>query len=205
MAGKAVAVAKKPAVAVAKKPAVVAKKPAVVAKAAKKPVAKAAKKPAVAKFNLNKLMMLIVRDAPKKGKKMMGGVKKTESDNIRNLILAFIGKYRLRITTLLNKVDKRGIEPDMTTTEINSDTTTPWNGDLNGLILHIYENNIVSNADATIYKDVNNLQKYLISDTNNYPKNDDHAKDKLVLDDIFMIVVIALCNVYGRLHITQNN
>ena len=205
MAGKAVAVAKKPAVAVAKKPAVVAKKPAVVAKAAKKPVAKAAKKPAVAKFNLNKLMMLIVRDAPKKGKKMMGGVKKTESDNIRNLILAFIGKYRLRITTLLNKVDKRGIEPDMTTTEINSDTTTPWNGSLHGLILHIYENNIVSNADATIYKDVNNLQNYLISDTNNYPKNDDHTKDKHVLDDIFMIVVIALCNVYGRLHITQNN
>jgi hypothetical protein len=204
MAGKAVAVAKKPAV--------VAKKPAVVAKAAKKPVAKAAKKPvvvakkpAVAKFNLNKLMMLIVRDAPKKGKKMMGGVKKTESDNIRNLILAFIGKYRLRITTLLNKVDKRGIEPDMTTTEINSDTTTPWNGSLHGLILHIYENNIVSNADANKYTDVNNLQNYLISDTNNYPKNDDHTKDKHVLDDIFMIVVIALCNVYGRLHITQNN
>ena len=53
MAGKAVAKA------VVKKP-VAAKKPV----ATKKPVA--AKKPAVAKFNLNKLMMLIVRDAPKK-------------------------------------------------------------------------------------------------------------------------------------------
>ena len=211
MAGKAVAVAKaakKPAVAkAAKKPAVAkaAKKPAV-AKAAKKPaVAKAAKKPAVAKFNLNKLMMLIVRDAPKKGKKMMGGVKSSDSDKIRRLILDFIGKHRLIITTLLNKVDKRGIEVDMTQPEINTDTTTPWEGDLNGLILHIYTNKIVSNVDAIKYTDANNLQKYLINDdTTNYPKKDDHSQDKSVLDDIFMTVVIALCNVYGRLRITQN-
>jgi hypothetical protein len=201
MAGKTVAkAAKKPAV-VAKKPVVVAKKPAVVAKATGKVVAK---KPAVAKFNLNKLMMLIVRDAPKKGKKMMGGVNKTESDAIRNIILSFIGKYRLRITTLLNKVDTRGIEIDMTTSEITADTSLPWNGSLHGLIFHIYKNKIVSNADAIKYTEANNLQKYLISDANNYPKKDNHTQDKRVLDDIFMIVVIALCNVYGRLHITQN-
>ena len=208
MAGKAVAKA-------AKKPAVVAKKPVVVAKATGKVVAKkpavvakkpavVAKKPVVAKFNLNKLMMLIVRDAPKKGKKMMGGVRKTESDAIRTIILDFIGKHRLRITTLLNKVDKYDIGIDMTITQINDDTSTLWNGSLHGLIFHIYENKIVNNANANIYTDANNLQKYLISNTNNYPKMDDHTLDKPVFDDIFMIVVIALCNVYGRLHITQN-
>lgn len=201
MAGKAVAVAK----AVAKKPvgAKAAKKPV----GAKKPVAAkkpADKKPAVAKFNLNKLMMLIVRDAPKKGKKMMGGVKISESDTIRKLILDFIGKYRLRITTLLNKVDIRNIEIDMTPAQINADTSTPWEGSLNGLILHIYENKIVNNVDASKYIDANNLQYYLISNPANYPKQNDNTQDKIVLDDIFMIVVIALCNVYGRLRITQN-
>ena len=212
MAGKAVAVAKavvkKPVSAKAvAKPVAKAKKPTakatgkVVAKAAKKP---AAKKPAVAKFNLNKLMMLIVRDAPKKGKKMMGGVKISESDTIRKLILDFIGKYRFRITTLLNKVDKRGIENDMTQPEITTDTSTPWEGSLNGLILHIYTNVIVDNVDASVYTDTNNLQQYLISVPTNYPKKDNHTQDKIVLDDIFMIVVIALCNVYGRLRITQN-
>ena len=226
MAGKAVAVAKaakkpaakKPTVAkaakkpAAKKPTVAAKKPTVaakkptVAKAAKKPaVAKATgKKPAVAKFNLNKLMMLIVRDAPKKGKKMMGGVKSSDSDKIRQLILNFIGMHRLRITTLLNKVDKYGLHADMTPADITADITTPWEGDLNGLILHIYTNKIVNNANTAMYKDVNNLQQYLISNTTNYPKKDDHSQDKSVLDDIFMTVVIALCNVYGRLRITQN-
>jgi hypothetical protein len=205
MAGKAVAVAK----AVVKKhvaKAKAAKKPVATKAVAKKPAAAkaVAKKPVVAKFNLNKLMMLIVRDAPKKGKKMMGGVKISESDTIRKLILDFIGKYRFRITTLLNKVDKRGIENDMTQPEITTDTSTPWGGSLNGLILHIYDNRIVNNADGTIYPDTNKLQGYLISDPNNYPKKDNHAQDKIVLDDIFMIVVIALCNVYGRLRITQN-
>ena len=191
MAGKAVAKA------VVKKP-VAAKKPV----ATKKPVA--AKKPAVAKFNLNKLMMLIVRDAPKKGKKMMGGVGVTEATNIRKLILNFIGKYRLRITTLLNKVDIRNIESDMTPVQITADTITPWEGSLNGLILHIYDNKIVNNANATTYPDTNKLQQYLISVPTNYPNKDNHTQDKIVLDDIFMIVVIALCNVYGRLRITQN-
>ena len=114
MAGKAVAVAK----AVVKKPVAKAtgkaKKPTakatgkVVAKAAKKP-ATGAKKPAVAKFNLNKLMMLIVRDAPKKGKKMMGGYKDSDiSTNILNIIKTFIHINYNRIAYNLDRIDKAG-------------------------------------------------------------------------------------------------
>jgi hypothetical protein len=101
MAGKAVAVAKKPAV-VVKKPVakatgkVVAKKPATGAKAT-------AKKPAVAKFNLNKLMMLIIRDVPKKGNKMTGGYddKAIETTILLPIQIFILAKYN-RIATILS-------------------------------------------------------------------------------------------------------
>jgi hypothetical protein len=198
------AAAKKPAVAKAKATKAVkavAKKPAV-AKAAK--VAKAVVKKPAAKFNFNKLIMLIIRDVPKKGKKMTGGVKDTDVEQIRTKIIEFVGKKRNRITTLLNTVDIYGIHKNMSDADIAKDISKKWEGDIHSLILHIYNNKIVSNADLTLYPDDNKLQEYLTSESLTYPKKDDHTNDKGVFDKLFMIVVVALCKVYGIINITQN-
>lgn len=73
---------KKPTV---KKPTTAAKKPGV-----KKPTA-AKKKPATgAKFNINKLIMLIARGAPKKSNKMTGGYKEDRITSLKKLIDDFI-------------------------------------------------------------------------------------------------------------------
>lgn len=73
---------KKPTV---KKPTTAAKKPGV-----KKPTA-AKKKPATgAKFNINKLIMLIARGAPKKSNKMTGGYKGDRIKSLTDLIEGFI-------------------------------------------------------------------------------------------------------------------
>jgi hypothetical protein len=206
MAGKTVAKAEKAAVKKAdgKK---VAKPVAVVKKddGVKKPVAK---KPNVGtKFNLHKLIMLIIRDAPKakKGNKMTGGLKINDVENIRMQIIQFVGKNRKRIMTQLFKVDKsRNIRDNTTAAELNTEIAQKWNGDINDLILHIYENRIGTNANNATYPDDTKLQEYLIGLDDNYPVKDDHSKDKIVLDKIFMIVVIALCKVYGIIKITQN-
>ena len=201
------AVAKKPAVVKAVKTTgkakakAVVKKPAV-AKAVK--TAKAAvKKPAV-KFNFNKLIMLIIRDVPKKGKKMTGGVKDTDVEQIRTKIIDFVGKKRNRITTLLHKVDEsHGIHKNMSDADIKKDMATKWEGDIHSLILHIYDNKIVKNANLTNYPYDNKLQEYLTANLA-YPKKNDHINDKGVFDQLFMIVVVALCKVYGIINITQN-
>jgi hypothetical protein len=186
------------------------KKPVAVVKKAdgvKKPVAK---KPNVGtKFNLHKLIMLIIRDAPKakKGNKMTGGVKSDDVENMRKIIIKFVGKYRKRISTQLNKVDtSRGIEDNMNDAEISSEEKNKWNGSINDLILHIYTNIIEQNADNTKYTDKTKLQEYLIDNNVSYPKKNVHTNDidKKVFDKIFMIVVVALCKVYGIINITQN-
>ena len=73
------------------KPTAAAKKPTA---AAKKPTA-AAKKP-TAKFNLNKLIMLIGRNPQKKGKKMMGGYMNQTVNPIKDIILTFLNKIETR-------------------------------------------------------------------------------------------------------------
>jgi hypothetical protein len=82
---------KKPTV---KKPTTAAKKPGV-----KKPTA-AKKKPATgAKFNINKLIMLIARGAPKKSNKMTGGYDGTRIKSLTDLIDSFISSSYDRIKT----------------------------------------------------------------------------------------------------------
>ena len=209
MTGKAVAKAvvktKATGKAVAKAVAKAVKKP-VVAKAVK-PAKAVAKKPTgakAAKFNFNKLIMLIIRDVPKKGKKMTGGVKDTDVEQIRTKIIDFVGKKINRITTLLHKVDEsQGIHKNMSDADIKKDMATKWNGDIHSLILHIYDNKIGKNTDSTNYPDVNKLQEYLTANLA-YPKKNDHINDKGVFDQLFMIVVVALCKVYGIINITQN-
>jgi hypothetical protein len=136
---------------------------------------------------------------------MTGGLKINDVENIRMQIIQFVGKNRKRIMTQLFKVDKsRNIRDNTTAAELNTEIAQKWNGDINDLILHIYENRIGTNANNATYPDDTKLQEYLIGLDDNYPVKDDHSKDKIVLDKIFMIVVIALCKVYGIIKITQN-
>ena len=169
MAGKAVAVAK------------AAKKPAVVAKAVvKKPVAKAkpaavkakpaTKKPVVAKFNLNKLMMLIVRDAPKKGKKMMGGGYTNDSIKpIKVLIHKFIKDNYDRVFSSANMVGFNKVN------DSNRDYAH-----IKSIIQHIGgDGNHSILFDNTLY--------------NSYSPNE---KDKYTYDMNFNLIVQTLCKVY---------
>ena len=189
MAGKAVAVAK----AVVKKPvakAKAAKKPAVVAKAvAKKP---AAKKPAVAKFNLNKLMMLIVRDAPKKGKKMMGGYKKADADiaAIQKQISDFLIKDNIRERILSRIREVYTIPEGQAPDTIRKANTV---GDY------------LKNTDV---KEINKFISYMISEFGEEISNIDTPapaiansvsiayNEKRVFNINLMIIVRALCQVY---------
>jgi hypothetical protein len=191
MAGKAVAVAKKPAV-VTKKPAVVAKaakKPAVVAKAAKKPVAKAAKKPAVAKFNLNKLMMLIVRDAPKKGKKMMGGYPLKDVQPTLDLIKPYIISKKDRIIERINAV-RSVVTVDADKTDLDN-AIRSLSSDLTQFISYI-RNEGDKGTVNTLRTELVNINKPPIINNNRY------QIDKQIFDSNFMIIIIALCDVYSN-------
>lgn len=194
MAGKAVAVAK----AVVKKhvaKAKAAKKPVVVAKAVvKKPVAAkaVAKKPAVAKFNLNKLMMLIVRDAPKKGKKMMGGYPLKDVQPTLDLIKPYLLTKKDRIIERITAV-RSVITVDADKTFLDNaikslNTTDPT----------VFIDYIRNEGNITI---VNTLRKDLV----NYDKppiinNDRYQIDKQDFDSNFMIIIIALCDVYSNFY-----
>jgi hypothetical protein len=191
MAGKAVAVAK----AVVKKPVAakaVAKKPVAAKAVVKKPVAaKAAKKPAVAKFNLNKLMMLIVRDAPKKGKKMMGGYKKAPLQaGIFTPITTFITTYRPRINNRITEILSN--ESSLKTTvgvAVAAPipvvvTTTVTEKSIEQFIMNIAEQEFLYKTldDFTLPSPVTDANRY------NF--------DKRTYDCNFMTIVIALCKVY---------
>ena len=159
MAGKAVAVAK-----------AVVKKPVAAKAVAKKPVA--AKKPAVAKFNLNKLMMLIVRDAPKKGKKMMGGYKDSDiSTNILNIIKTFIHINYNRIAYNLDRIDKAGAGAGYDISD-----PPPHLNDIHQIIEHINSNS------KSIKVNLNRL-----TTTNT---------DSLVYIRNYMRIVIVLCETF---------
>ena len=190
MAGKAVAVAK----AVVKKPVAakaVAKKPVAAKAVVKKPVAaKAAKKPAVAKFNLNKLMMLIVRDAPKKGKKMMGGYKKTDVAAIQKQISDFLIKDNIRERILSRIREVYTISENQAPDTIRNANTV---GDY------------LKNTDV---KEINKFISYMINDFGEEISNIDVPvpaiantntiayNEKRVFNINLMIIVRALCQVY---------
>lgn len=192
MAGKAVAVAK----AVVKKPVAKAKKPVakatakVVAKAAKKPVATkaTAKKPAVAKFNLNKLMMLIVRDAPKKGKKMMGGYNKASVQLILKLITDYLILKKERIIARINDV-RFAITAPADNNALDDAIATFNTADPTDFIDYISALNKTPIIDQ-LRKDLVNYEIPVIM------ANNRQQIDKQDYDSNFMIIIIALCDVH---------
>jgi hypothetical protein len=168
MAGKTVAKAAKAEKAAVKKvDGKKAAKPVAVVKKAdgvKKPVSK---KPNVGtKFNLHKLIMLIIRDAPKakKGNKMTGGYDdKAIETNILKPIQEFIHVKYNRIATILKKLTGYGIS-----------NPPPPLQDIHQFIEHINKNKL------QIQTQVNNVKK----------------TDKDVYERNLMNIVIMLCVVF---------
>jgi len=167
------------------KPTIVAKKPSAVKKpsAAKKPSAKkpSAKKPTGAKFNLNKLMMLLVRGAPKKGKKMMGGYKMDRIKSLLDLIDPFIYNSRNRIK------ERCSILTDGARITL-VDAVTSATDETN--IKALSESLADISLDPGLTEQIVDINKPLALPVNN---TQEHVTR--IFDINYMIIVIALCKV----------
>jgi hypothetical protein len=190
--GKAVAKAvKKPDVAKAVKPVkAVAKKPAVKAVVKKPTGAKAAK------FNFNKLIMLIIRDVPKKGKKMTGGFEAQSFELIKGLIIDFINNHKKRIYDRINdSYMARGTAQNhkdyarQTANYITNDIVATDDTSIAGF--HTFVGNITNPLFHNIILDKGSPAAI---DTN------EAETDKRMHIVNFMRIVIVLCQVYKDYH-----
>lgn len=159
----------------------------------KKPVAK---KPNVGtKFNLHKLIMLIIRDAPKakKGNKMTGGYKTTDTviEQIKTDILTFIKNPKISI-----RIQNR-IKDYYIATDGHAQDTIEKANKIGELLKNTNDTKVKSfieymNAGMgdeiiEIDKPVPNIDE---------PKNSYAYKEKRVYNVNLMIIVKALCQVY---------
>jgi hypothetical protein len=195
MAGKVVAKAAKAAVKKAD-----GKKAVKPAKAVtKKPAKAVAKKPTgakAAKFNFNKLIMLIIRDVPKKGNKMTGGYKKTDLQaNIFTPITNFITTHKQRIKNRITEILSNE-------TLLKTSIGIPVSDD----VPDIFDNTF---KEANIEQFIINIaeQEYLQKtlDNTTLPNNilpDAIGFDKHKYVNNFMTIVIALCKVYNSFNTT---
>jgi hypothetical protein len=196
MAGKTVAKAAKVAVKKVDGVKKVAVKKVAVKKAdgVKKPVAK---KPNVGtKFNLHKLIMLIIRDAPKakKGNKMTGGYDDATIQPIKDTIIKFINdknkKIRERITDSYsaagtNKSHKTHAETTAAyiVNPISSANTTNF---------HMFVSNILQPSFYNAILEINSPTPF--------DNLSDNMRDIRTYNVNLMTIVIALCDVYMRYH-----
>ena len=203
MAGKTVAKAAKAAKAAVKKAdgKKVAKPVAVVKKAdgVKKPVAK---KPNVGtKFNLHKLIMLIIRDAPKakKGNKMTGGYNTTDPDiqTILNMIIVFLNKEDTR-----ERIIKR-------ITEVNNAKATQEEKDYLNEITKLLNTTIdASSVKEFIKRIISSINTSQLSNFNKptvYNSLSPIQKDIRTHNVNFIFIVVELCNVYMRYYNNATN
>ena len=147
------------------------------------------------KFNLHKLIMLIIRDAPKakKGNKMTGGYDDASIQPIKSIIIDFINdkskKIRDRIT------DSYSLESNKTYTDY-ADTTTKYIDNpissQNITNFHTFVGNILDPNFNKVILDIDKPTPY-----NNLS---DNMKDIRTYNVNFMKIVIALCDVYMRYH-----
>jgi hypothetical protein len=207
MAGKTVAKAAKAEKAAVKK--VDGKKAAKPVAVVKKPVAKkadgvkkaVAKKPNVGtKFNLHKLIMLIIRDAPKakKGNKMTGGYDAASIQPIKNLITDFINdkskRIRDRITDCYSAAGTNQFH------KTHAETTAAYIANVidstNIANFHLFVSNILQ-------KNFNNAILEINSPTT-FDSLSINERDKRIYNVNLMTIVIALCDVYMRYHNNVN-
>jgi hypothetical protein len=198
MAGKTVAKAAKAAKAVVKKAdGKKAAKPVAVVKKAdgvKKPVAK---KPNVGtKFNLHKLIMLIIRDAPKakKGNKMTGGYDAVSIQPIKILIIDFINGKSKRIRDRIT--DSYSAEGTNQNHKTHAETTAAYIANpissANTKNFHLFVSNILQ-------KNFNNAILEIDLPTP-FDNLSDNMRDIRTYNVNLMTIVIALCDVYMRFH-----
>jgi hypothetical protein len=195
MAGKTVAKAAKAVVKKADGKKKAAKPVAVVKKAdgVKKPVAK---KPNVGtKFNLHKLIMLIIRDAPKvkKGNKMTGGYDTASIQPIKDIIIEFINGKSKRIRDRIT--DSYSSEPNQTHISY-AETTVAYIANpissANATNFHLFVSNILQPSFYKVILDINKPTLF-----NNLS---DNMRDIRTYNVNLMTIVIALCDVYMRYH-----
>jgi len=198
MAGKAVVKAVVKAKATGKAVAKAVKKP-VVAKAVK-PAKAVAKKPTgakAAKFNFNKLIMLIIRDVPKKGKKMTGGFEAQSFELIKGLIIDFINNHKKRIyDRIKDSYVARGTAQNhkdyakQTVNYITNDIVATDDTSIAGF--HTFVGNITNPLFHNIILDKGSPAAVI--DTN------EAETDKRMHIVNFMRIVIVLCQVYKDYH-----
>ncbi len=198
---------KKPTV---KKPTTAAKKPGV-----KKPTA-AKKKPATgAKFNINKLIMLIARGAPKKSNKMTGGYDEGRINPLTRLIEDFLEESYDRIKRRAEAKTLTGVLNPATgpAVDLNTDVLRDVNAAMQekgagtvrtarttliSLLAHIpipYPGDAVPGGMPGALALESNFIDVLEPVTNPpIPRGTDF--DKRVFDVNYMIIVITLCKVY---------
>jgi len=157
--------------------------------AVKKPVAK---KPNVGtKFNLHKLIMLIIRDAPKakKGNKMTGGYDKKSVDNILNIILQFLNtkKIRDRIAKLIEDVYAVG-NHSRPIINYKDETIQLLRNDINISNVKLLLGRMMEGSSFA-----DELKVSLKYDEANISK---FEKDKRFHNYEFINIVIVLCNIY---------
>jgi hypothetical protein len=200
-AAKAVVKAKATGKAVVKAVAKAAKKPAM-AKAVKpaKAAKAVAKKPTganAAKFNFNKLIMLIIRDVPKKGKKMTGGFEAQSFELIKGLIIVFINNHKKRICDRINdSYAARGTAQNhkdyarQTANYITNDIVATDDTSIGGfhtfvgnITNHLFHNIILEKASPAVI-----------------PATNEAETDKRMHIVNFMRIVIVLCQVYKDYH-----
>jgi len=194
MAGKTVAKAAKVDGKKAAKPVADEKKVAVKkADGVKKPVAK---KPNVGtKFNLHKLIMLIIRDAPKakKGNKMTGGYNTTDTviEKIKTDILTFIKnpKINIRIQNRIKEyyIPADGHAPDTIEKANKIGELLKNTNDTKVKSFIEYMNAGIGDEIIEIDKPVPKIDE---------PSNSYAYKEKRVYNVNLMIIVKALCQVY---------
>jgi len=204
MTGKAkpTATAKKP-TAAAKKPTAAAKKPTPTAKkptaAAKKPTPTAkkptptAKKP-TAKFNLNKLIMLIGRNPQKKGKKMMGGAPyaNTLLDGIKNIIHAFLLTNKNKLIKIIRDFY---IDSGPTAGQGHAFATKNHTRSIAFNLLNLADFSDIPRRNIIIGGIAGNMSTEIFDGCNS-----PNFETKHIFNSNYMIIAQVLCKVYISLH-----
>ena len=152
------------------------------------------KKPNVGtKYNLHKLIMLIIRDAPKakKGNKMTGGYNTADTDiqKILNMIIEFLNKNATR-----ERIKKR-------ITEVNADATEDekkYLTEITKLLNTTIDATSVKEFIRRIISSIHTSQLCNFNKPTAYNSLTPIQKDKRNHNVNFIFIVVELCNVYRR-------
>ena len=145
--------------------------------------------------------MLIIRDVPKKGKKMTGGYKKADIDQILTIILTFLNTKKLR-----ERIIKR-IEDVYAVEGLHDKENLTYKDDTINLLKGAdFDNNTVKTFLNRMF-DSNHSFTNKLKDSLKYNESgiDKSEKDKRFHNFEFINIVIELCNIYIRYYNNADN